>query len=365
MQALIRFDLADRRLYFDIEQGVAVLEKGTPESPDYAADVLELLLGLVLKGELYAWDGDTHALLGRKDPNIPVNIDARATTENLNAEIRRLRAEAQRRRETSSERTAVVNGSMPDFNIRPPPHIDIVQTYGLTPLLNGLDLSLTADGDLATTVDFDLKMGDDQQNGLHRLVVRWRFNEPALRGNFAAVIESFEREKALNGELNDVATKILQADAVERYHEIQDEIGVLSFGRDAAAGTIMVVLANLLHRLRVDLGLHPLKFVASTPAEWFTSPPTFAGYSLGAVLDAAAANFRHHDEWARTEPPNEQQLRSITVMGAVLGKTIASDGSKHPFRGNDCPEILLAVSDGKFETLNENLFAFAKALAKV
>lgn len=252
-----------------------------------------------------------------------------------------------------------------NLDLRPTDHRDIVDRYGLTPLGDGLDFSLTVDGDLATTVDFDLKMGNDQQNGLHRLVVQWRLNEPTLRGNFTYVIESFDREKALNEELNDVANRLLQGNAVERYHEIQDEIGVLSFGRDAAAGTIMVVLANLLHRLRLDFGLYPLKFEKRTPAEWFTSPPMFGGQSFGVVADAAAANFRHHDEWARTEPPNDQQLRSIAVMGAVLGKAIASDGSKHPFRGNDCPEILLAMSAGTFETLNEKLFAFAKALAKI
>jgi hypothetical protein len=254
---------------------------------------------------------------------------------------------------------------MPDFNTRPPAHADIAHKYGLIPIQHGLDFSQTPDGDLATTVDFDLKMGDDQQNGLHRLVVSWRFNEPALRGNFNYVVESFDSEKTLNVELNDVASRLLQADAIERYHEIQDEIGVLSFGRDAAAGTIMVVLANLLHRLRVYLGFHPLKFTTSTPTEWFASQPTFAGHSFGVVLDAAAANFRHHDEWARTEPPSDQQLRSITVMADVLGKMIAPDGAKHPFRGNACPEILLALSNGKFEVLNKNLFAFARTLSKV
>lgn len=249
---------------------------------------------------------------------------------------------------------------MPDFNTRPPAHAEIVHRYGLTPIRHGLDFSQTPDGNLATTVDFDLKMGDDKQNGLHRLVVRWRFNEPALRGDFNYVVESFERENALNKELNNVASRLLQPDAIARYHEIQDEVGVLSFGRDTAAGAIMVVLANLLYRLRVDLGFHPLKFNASKPTEWFTSQPTFAGHSFGVVLDAAAANFRHHDEWARTEPPSEQQLRSITVMGDVLGKTIASDGTRHPFRGNASPEILLALSDGSFEMLNEHLFAFAR-----
>ena len=115
----------------------------------------------------------------------------------------------------------------------------------------------------------------------------------------------------------------------------------------------------------MDLGFHPLKFTASKPTEWFTSQATFAGHSFGVVLDAAAANFRHHDEWARTEPPSEQQLRSITVMGDVLGKTIASDGTRHPFRGNACPEILLALSGGSFEMLNEHLFAFARNLSKL
>jgi hypothetical protein len=50
---------------------------------------------------------------------------------------------------------------------------EIAERYDLGSLKVGGDLQLAADGDLAVTVNGDLKLGDDQHNALHRLVVRW------------------------------------------------------------------------------------------------------------------------------------------------------------------------------------------------
>ena len=248
---------------------------------------------------------------------------------------------------------------MLDFRkIQPPPN-DTVEKYGLVPLQRGdLDLSITADLDLATTVDFDLKLGDDQQNALSRLVRHWRLNEPMLRSNFAYVMDAFAHEKVLHAELDAIAPSIRESGIRDRWDEINDEMAVLSFSRDACAGTVAVVLANLLHRLRVDLGIPSPKPVTQSPAEWFATPSLFSAHSLGVVLDAAAANFRHHDEWARTRKPNKFQMRSISVLGSVLGKTTH-------IRGNECPEVLAAISDRDFESLNERFFQFVKTLAKV
>jgi hypothetical protein len=239
----------------------------------------------------------------------------------------------------------------------PPSYEDAVKTYGLTPLAGGLDLAANeARNNLVFTVDFDYQLGDKTQNAFHRLLMRWRYNEPMLRANFDFIKYAFNREDNLEAELNEVAATITAAESIERYHKIREEVGVLSFGRDAAAGCIMVVLTNLLRRLWVDL---------NKPDSWTTGGTHIESYSIGAIMEAAAANFRHHDEWARTEPPIEQQLRSIPVIAAALKEPIAANGSRHPFRGNMCPEVLLAVSGGDFKTLNQRVFEFARALAGV
>jgi len=42
-------------LLFDVEQWVQVKDDGSATSADYAADVFELILGLVRNGELHVW----------------------------------------------------------------------------------------------------------------------------------------------------------------------------------------------------------------------------------------------------------------------------------------------------------------------
>jgi hypothetical protein len=96
--ALLRFDLVNRRLLFDIEEGVVVRDNGSPESPEHAADVFELLRGLVFNGELHVWNSSDDALLGRQNPNLPVNIDPAATAALLQQRIEVLRSQAAERR---------------------------------------------------------------------------------------------------------------------------------------------------------------------------------------------------------------------------------------------------------------------------
>jgi hypothetical protein len=95
---LLRFDLVNRRLLFDIEGGVVVRDNGSPESPEHAADVFGLLHGLVFNGELHVWNTSDGAILGRQNPNLPVNIDSAATAALLKDRIEALRSQAAERR---------------------------------------------------------------------------------------------------------------------------------------------------------------------------------------------------------------------------------------------------------------------------
>jgi hypothetical protein len=74
--------------------------------------------------------------------------------------------------------------------------------------------------------------------------------------------------------------------------------------------------------------------------DWDECSPLIKGCSFGSVVTAAANNFRHHDEWARRDPPTEKQMKSIRVIAAVLKVPIGKNGNGHPFRRNVCPEVV-------------------------
>jgi hypothetical protein len=218
-------------------------------------------------------------------------------------------------------------------------------------------LQLTASGSIAVTVDgCDLKWGNDRVNAMHRLIQRWCFNAPTLLGLFKLVRHAQTTKEQLGDEMNMIAPIAFgSTQSAERFHEINNEVGAYTFGGAACAGAIMVVLQNLLMRYKVDLN--------ASNEKWKKSLPQIGGCSLGSIVVAGAANFRHHDEWACSNPPNSQQLSSIKVVAAALNQPIAADGKGHPFRGNICPQLLEAVSGGDCEKLNQRFFAFAKDLA--
>lgn len=58
----------------------------------------------------------------------------------------------------------------------------------------------------------------------------------------------------------------------------------------------------------------------ASDADWEATPPLNGGFSLGQVFTAAAANFRHYDEWAAAkEVLTKQQVINMTALCGVLG----------------------------------------------
>ncbi len=227
--------------------------------------------------------------------------------------------------------------------------------YDLGSLKEGGDLSLTPDGDLATTVDGDLKIENDQHNALHRLVVRWQMEAPLLSSLFSDVLGTEEKKRKYEAMIDALLSRpALDQETVDQFHELQHAIGINKAGPGNGAGAIAVALYNMLRREWVDLG---------RPATWGTAGQSIYGRSFGRVMEAAASNFRHGDEWARTEPPTKQQLESIQTIADVFGATLSPNGSRHPYRGNICPKLIQVVSGGAFDGLADRFFDFARALA--
>jgi hypothetical protein len=244
--------------------------------------------------------------------------------------------------------------SIEDILQSAPQYMDVVSTYDLD--VAGGDLQIDETGDLALTPDGDLKFGNDRINATHRLVQRWCFNVPIISVMFSLAAHSNTTTQNLVAEREVIAPLLFQNDqSMQRFHHINNEIGAHEFGGGASAGALMVVLSNLLLRYKDDL--------KPAPAKWENSSSQIGGRSFGSIVVAAAANFRHYDEWARTERPTNQQLSSIRVIADVLKQAIAPDGYRHPFRHNVCPDLLEALSGGDFELLSQRFFAFAKDVA--
>lgn len=227
--------------------------------------------------------------------------------------------------------------------------------YDLGSLKNGADLTIGPDGGLATTVDGDVQLGTNQHNALHRLVVRWQMEAPTLFSMFQDVLGSEEKRQVYLGMIDAlVSRKSLDKETATDFRELQHAIGIHQAGPGTSAGGVAIALNNLLRREWVDLG---------RPGRWASAGNRISGRSLGEIIEAAANNFRHGDEWARDKIPSPDQLKSVRVLGDILGATLPPNGVNHPFRGNVVPKVLLRISGGNFEQLMDAFFGFARSLA--
>jgi hypothetical protein len=225
--------------------------------------------------------------------------------------------------------------------------------FGLEELRRGGDLQVK-DGDLAVTADGDLQFGDTKFNGLFRFVERWRINQPTLDELFESMLVTSQRlQDVLQARKQGIGPS-LSRDAAA-FHEETESIGDYESGSSVFAGAILVVLNNLLQRLKKDLG--------APEHRWKSAEPKIGGYSIGAVFSAAAANFRHYDEWARTRSINPTQSVSIEVLCAILARPVVTNGFA-AIRTNVCREVLMTVSGGSVDRLHEVTFDYAKALSK-
>jgi hypothetical protein len=160
---------------------------------------------------------------------------------------------------------------------------------------------LTDEGSIAVH-DGDLQFGNDQYNVLFRLVQAWRFNSPTLEGLFNLVIDSGKAKEQLAKDQNELMSLLAATNwsrnTIEEYHLVNDEIGANEIGEGACAEALFVILNNLLWRFKNDLKI--------AQGRWETCGHLINGVSFGALVSAAANNFRHYDEWRRSSSPNKQ-----------------------------------------------------------
>lgn len=242
----------------------------------------------------------------------------------------------------------------------------IVDAYQLSLLNEVADWSLE-DGDIASTADGDVKVGDDAYNALFRLVQLWRYNEPHLLQIFSAAETMASRRIALNHQLNAIGDGRLEELSndpfskidkfAQQFHGILDEQGAAVFGADTFSGSLMIAVSGALLRFKSDLA--PAAFWKGSKF-WEISGPLINNCSTGSIIVASANGYRHADEWAKTRPAKPIQKSSQDVISAALAGESRPDDEAGPGR---CPEIVQLLSGGRFEMLAANIFNFAHDLA--
>lgn len=213
-----------------------------------------------------------------------------------------------------------------------------------------VDLTVDANGNIAITRDGDLQMGEARVNALFRLLERWRISQFTVNALYATWRSTRDELKTIQCQHKNSS---LVADP-RRFHSEAESISELEENAGILAGAIFVVLNNLLQRFKQDLELSQGPTAASTP-----TPPPFE-----AVITAAAANFRHYDEWAGSSVVNSQQQKSVSTLCHFLGMQSKGTSGRPAIRSNVCGLVLEKLSDDAVETLYRKLFDCAKAAAR-
>jgi hypothetical protein len=227
--------------------------------------------------------------------------------------------------------------------------------FQLEKLKNSVDLQLTKSGDIAITRDGDLQMGDVQSNAMFRLVERWRQSESTINELFGPMLRASRQLEELTKARELGESPSLGQDP-KAYHHVTEAIIEYQSLSSVLAGSIFVVANNFLQRFKKDLN--------ASCDEWKLAVPQINNFSIGEIFSAAAANFRHYDEWARTKVPNEKQLAKMTVLCGLLAFPVQTKHGFPTIRTNVCGSVLMMVSEGSVDHFHQITFDYAKALGK-
>jgi hypothetical protein len=244
-----------------------------------------------------------------------------------------------------------------------PAYDDLVERNQIQLLQKPGDL-VARNGDIAVTRWGDLMLNDEDYSAFFKLVQTWRFNFPTLKVLFDASIDSAQRGTSLEADLDDLFAQAAAKSPhpmhgldYDAYHRANDSMGAAAIARGVYAGSITIVLSNMLQSFRAN--------IAGTQEEWKKAAPLFNGCSIGQIIEASANNVRHADEWQTTRPPTRQQMNSILVLSTALCEPLVPpDGSRHRFSREISPEALQLISGGDFSKLETNLFLFANNMLK-
>ena len=249
--------------------------------------------------------------------------------------------------------------------IASPGYDEFVDRYGLALLKEPGDLQIV-DGDLALTKDLDLMIGDRSYNALFRLAEHWRHNSAHIAFLIDLLHLMVARHREADSRLEGASQRHAQQkietgqffswspDFLAAWHKHYDEEGTAISGQITYSGCVVMLASNALTRFKDDLDC--------PDAQWKQRGPRHGGHSAGEILIASANGFRHADEWAKTRPMKPIQLKSASILLAVLGPpNITADEPSPPGR---CQEVIkLLAGGGGFEGFTQAVFRFAHEVA--
>jgi hypothetical protein len=235
-----------------------------------------------------------------------------------------------------------------------PDYLETLSRFGLQRLSSGeADLVLDGNGNIAATKDGVWKMGDTPVNAMFRLVDRWRVTDQATRALFLQIKDAESLASAMTEETVGLLTL-----EPKRYVETQERVAAVKEMAATFAGTVFVILNNSLQRFRLDIG------IKESDREWTSSGRLIQEHSIGEIASAAAANFRHYDEWAATSSPTNLQLRSMRVLAKVLCCDAVDQGRHPTLQTNVCDRVLATMCGGSPDSLAECMFEYCKVIAE-
>jgi len=238
-----------------------------------------------------------------------------------------------------------------------PDYEQTIRRFGLEKIRSEIDLTLDEKGNIAQGRDQSLKVGDTKTNALFVFVESWRQID-------STVSTLFESIRTASKQLHDLETARQCGNGASisidprAYHAETDSILECHSICSVLAGSIFVVLSNLLLRLRGDLG------IKKESELWKKSGTMIKTHSFGEIIEASANNFRHYDEWASAKKLTDQQRLSMEVLCDVLDLPLMGKDSYATIRKNVCDQILLRISEGSVDELHQRMFDFAKKLTR-
>ena len=237
-----------------------------------------------------------------------------------------------------------------------PGYDETLSRFGLVKLKCHADLQLTKSGNIAVTLDGHLQMGDTQINALFRLVERWRQSESTINDLFSSMLRASQQLQELSKARAEDKGPSLSMNPKE-FHAVTDSILECESVSSVLSGSILVVFNNLLQRFKKDLD--------TSEDEWKSSGTKINNHSIGVIFTAAAAaNFRHYDEWACAKTPDARQRESMEVLCDLLNWPLLTAYDFPSIRSNVCGDVLMNISRASVDNLHQITFDYAKALSK-
>lgn len=245
-----------------------------------------------------------------------------------------------------------------------PDYESLMKKYDIHSLMGGSDLALIP-GTIGIQLDRrgSIMWQGKAHHAMFLFTNSYISNWQKLHQLYDEVIVSYREEQeninAQNARADEYTMNLLNKQPVDRkkMHTLNSKHNGILTSREINSGSIFVVLNTLLDELKKDLGIDINKFANSSPF--------FKEQSFGKVIWAASNNFRHAEEWraqwVSIKSFSDQQLKSVKVLATVLD--FENDDYRFLAR-NVCPDILMVLSSGSFETLEQYLFSFANNLAE-